>query len=310
MSTSSTRGIGLITTRPRRPDNGLLTQLKIDPGYLPWLIIALGLLVVYVPSFYSLFTSTWNTNEQSPGPIVLGISLWLLYRQWPKLSGSMPVAVGPVGWPLLVLGLAFYIVGRSQDIQAFEIGSLILVASAVALLLRGVAGLRSIRLPLFFMCFLIPLPGTFVSAVTLPFSIAVSSAVDNVLYAAGYPIAREGVILQLGQYQLLVATACAGLRTLFALEALGFVYLQVVRHSSLRRNLLLAVLILPISFAANVVRVILLSLITYHFGEGAGRGFLHDFAGIVLFTSALILIIAADWLLRPVSGGRNPAHAP
>jgi exosortase/archaeosortase family protein len=61
---------------------------------------------------------------------------------------------------------------------------------------------------------------------------------------------------------------------------------------------LLALLIVPISFVANVIRVITLSLITYHFGDAAGQGFLHGLAGIVLFLSALMLIVACDSLLR------------
>ena len=86
-------------------------------------------------------------------------------------------------------------------------------------------------------------------------------------------------MLQLGPYQLLVANACAGLHTFFALEALGLLYMNLVRHESLLRNLLLVVLIAPIAFAANVIRVIALALITYHFGDAAGQGFLHGFAG-------------------------------
>ena len=39
------------------------------------------------------------------------------------------------------------------------------------------------------------------------------------------------------------------------------------------RNVALAVLIVPISFTANVIRVIVLTLITYHFGDEAGQGF-------------------------------------
>ena len=62
----------------------------------------------------------------------------------------------------------------------------------------------------------------------------------TILFGVGYPIARTGVILQIGQYQLLVADACAGLHTLFSLEAMGLLYLNVVRHSSLLRNVLLA----------------------------------------------------------------------
>jgi exosortase len=126
----------------------------------------------------------------------------------------------------------------------------------------------------------------------------VSYVAEHLLYALGYPISRTGVILQVGQYQLMVADACAGLHTLFTLEAIGLMYLNVVRHSSLLRNIGLGILIVPISFAANVIRVIVLCLITYHFGDEAGQGFLHGFAGMVLFISALALIIATDTLLR------------
>lgn len=60
---------------------------------------------------------------------------------------------------------------------------------------------------------------------------------------------------------------------------------------------MLAVLIVPISLIANVLRVLSLTLITYYFGEAAGQGYLHVFAGLVLFLSALILIISIDRLL-------------
>ena len=104
--------------------------------------------------------------------------------------------------------------------------------------------------------------------------------------------------LQIGQYQLLVADACAGLQTLLTLEALGLFYLNLVNHSSVYRNVILAILIVPISFSANVIRVIVLTLITYHFGDAAGQGFLHDFAGMVLFVSALVLILSVDGILQ------------
>jgi exosortase/archaeosortase family protein len=72
----------------------------------------------------------------------------------------------------------------------------------------------------------------------------------------------------------------------------------LVRHASAARNVLLALIIMPISFTANVIRVMVLCLITYHFGDAAGQGFLHGFAGVVLFLSALLLITGVDGLLR------------
>lgn len=145
---------------------------------------------------------------------------------------------------------------------------------------------------------MIPLPGVLVDAVTLPMKIAVSYVAEDILYFFNYPISRTGVILQIGQYQLLVADACAGLHTLISLEALGLLYLNIVKHDSLLRNIALATLIIPISFTANVIRVIVLTLVTYYFGDAAGQGFIHGFAGILLFVVALILIISVDSLLQ------------
>jgi exosortase/archaeosortase family protein len=43
-----------------------------------------------------------------------------------------------------------------------------------------------------------------------------------------------------------------------------------------------------------VVRVVVLVLVTYHFGDAAGQGFVHGFAGLVLFIVALLFILAVD----------------
>jgi hypothetical protein len=67
----------------------------------------------------------------------------------------------------------------------------------------------------------------------------------QLLYALGYPVGRIGVILTWGQYQLLVADACAGLNSMFTLEALGLLYMNLTRYTSLARNTALAILLIP-----------------------------------------------------------------
>ncbi|WP_199538590.1 MULTISPECIES: exosortase B [unclassified Duganella] len=277
-------------TRPRPITADLLQE---------WLLLVVGFLVLYVPSFYTLFTGVWMSEEQAHGPIILGLSLWLLWRQRDEV---MRVAVRQhtsyVGWSVFVFGLLMYIAGRSQQILAFEIGSFVLITGAILLIKLGPAAMRLVWFPFFFMLFMIPLPSAVVTTLTLPMKMAVSYVCEHLLFWAGYPIARTGVILQIGQYQLLVADACAGLQTLLTLEALGLFYLNVVRHTSAFRNFALAALIIPISFTANVTRVAALTLITYYFGDAAGQGFLHGFAGMVLFISALTLILSIDSLLQ------------
>jgi exosortase B len=265
---------------------------------LAWLPVMLGLAVLYLPSLYDLFTGIWADDAQMHGPIVLGISCWLIYRNWSAmLEASRGEQTSAWGWPVFVFGLLLYALGRSQDILIFEVGSVIWLLIALALLNFGPKALKAQWFALFFMLFMVPLPGAVVDTVTMPMKMAVSYVAEQVLFWVGYPIGRSGVILQIGQYMLLVADACAGLHTLLTLEALGLLYLNLVRRDSLFRNVGLAILIVPISFTANVIRVMALSLITYHFGDEAGQGFLHGFAGMVLFLSALLLIIGFDGLL-------------
>lgn len=290
------------TSHPHRIEAGFVE-------FLPWLIAGAGLIFMYAGSFVDLFRTIWATDDQAHGPIVLALSIWLLWRKWPQIS-ALPAdgADAALAWPVLAIGVVSYVLGRSQGILIFEVGSLVWMVAGILLLLRGLAAVRIAAFALFFMLFMIPLPGVVVDTLTAPMKMAVSYVAEQVLYAVGYPIARTGVILQIGQYQLLVADACAGLHTLFTLEALGLLYLNVVRHASVLRNVALAILIVPISFAANVIRVMALTLITYHFGDEAGQGFLHGFSGMVLFMSALLLIIGADSLLRfGVRNGRAAA---
>ncbi|MET3132130.1 exosortase B [Oxalobacteraceae bacterium GrIS 1.11] len=272
-----------------------------------WLPIVVGFLALFVPTFYNLFRGVWSTEEQAHGPIILVLSLWLATRSWGTVCDLAPPARARTGWVICVFSLILYIFGRSQQIVSFEISSFILMMGAILLIKRGGRALRILWFPFFFMLFMIPLPSSVVTTLTMPMKMAVSYVTEHLLFWAGLPIARTGVILQIGQYQLLVADACAGLQTLLTLESLGLFYLNVVRHTSAVRNIGLALLIVPISFTANVIRVCVLTLITYYFGDAAGQGFLHGFAGMVLFISALVLIISVDSFLQYVS---RPKLAP
>jgi len=146
----------------------------------------------------------------------------------------------------------------------------------------------------------VPLPYSAVMAITGPLKSAVSVVATYGMSALGYPIGRSGVVITIGQYQLLVAEACAGLQTMFTLEAMGLLYTNLMAYRSAVRSMILAVMVVPVAFCANVVRVIILVLITYHLGDEVGQGFVHGFAGLVLFAVALGFIMGFDRLLGAV----------
>jgi exosortase B len=200
------------------------------------------------------------------------------------------------------------VVGRSQEIALFEIGALAPILAGTLLAMRGRAALRVFWFPLFFVIFMLPLPGTFTDALTGPLKQYVSEISENVLYAAGYPIARNGVVLTIGQYQLLVADACSGLNTMFSLSALGALFMYLTARTSPLHNTIMLLSILPIAFIANVVRVLVLILITYHFGDEAGQGYLHGSAGLVLLMAALSALLLLDGILARVIKPKPPVR--
>ena len=123
----------------------------------------------------------------------------------------------------------------------------------------------------------------------------------SLLYALGYPIANSGVVIQIAQFELLVAAACAGLNSILSLSAICLFYGYLRHRSDIVQLSLIALAIIPVAILSNFVRIIVLILITYYFGEAAAQGFLHNFAGLTMFLAAIISIFAYDeavWRVR------------
>jgi exosortase B len=269
----------------------------IDPWALAAVLLGLGF--VFVPTYMRLAEGVWATDEQGHGPIILAVALWLIFSKRDELATcSSNAAARAMGWAAFTFAMLVFIIGRSQDVLALEVLAKIIVFGALLLVFGGFRALRLTWFPLFFMLFMVPLPETLVAAATSPLKSAVSYVAANILYAMGYPVGRSGVVLTVGQYQLLVADACAGLNSMFTLEALGLLYMNLMRYTSVARNVTLAILIIPIAFIANIIRVMVLVLVTFHFGDAAGQGFVHDFAGMVLFMVALVLMLITDSVLN------------
>lgn len=268
---------------------------KVDMVVVLTLLAGFGLL--YAPAYVELARTVWSTDEQGHGPIILAVSVWLLYSHRHALAALPAKPQWLLGGGAMLFGLAAYILGRSQSFLLLEVGSQLPVLIGLILLFLGRSALRLVWFPLFFLVFMTPFPEALVAAVTGPLKSAVSVVAAELIYQVGYPVSRVGVILNVGQYQLLVADACAGLNSMFTLEALGLLYMNMMKYTSVTRNVVLSILVVPIAFIANVVRVMILVLITYHFGDAAGQGFVHSFAGMVLFLVGLVLVLVTDYLL-------------
>jgi exosortase B len=261
-----------------------------------WLLLA-GWCAMFGPTYWDLSGTIWQSDEQFHGVIILLVVAWLIWDKRLAAVAEPPAPRTLAGSLLFGFGLLLYILGRSQDILIFEVGAQIPVLAGALLILQGRSALRALWFPVLYFVFMVPLPGILVDAMTGPLKQWVSILAENILYTLGYPIARSGVTLSIGPYQLLVADACSGLHSMFSLSALGLLYMYLMARKSWLHNLIMAASILPIAFAANIVRVLILVLITYHLGDEAGQGFLHGMAGMVLIITALLFFFLLDGVL-------------
>lgn len=275
-----------------------LDWLKSRP--FPFWALAIGLATLAIPSLISLAQEAWTKEAGVHGPIVMATGIWLLVRSWPEISTlAVPgrVWLGSLG---MLIALPIYILGRAFGFISVEIAALLLLLLAVAYLYIGAAALKRIWFPIFYMGFVVPLPGWFMDQITAPLKVFVSWSATHILSFVGYPIVREGVTLYVDQYQLLVEDACAGLNSIISLTAIGLFYIYLLHNASWRYAMLLFVWIIPAAIFANLIRVMLLVLITYHFGNAAAQGFLHSTAGLVMFVAALLGVFLVDKLMDPI----------
>ena len=283
-------------------------RTDIAPATIGWFVILLALSAMYVPTYWAAADSTWQSEDNAHGALVLAVVLWLFWRQRKLITDSPNHPSRALGGVSFTLGLLFYVYGRALESRSFEFLSPVLVMSGLLLVIKGREALKAAWFPVLYLLFTIPLPAVVVDTLTGPLKQWISALVVNGLYGLGYPISRAGVMISIGQYQLLVADACSGLHSMFSMAAIGTLYMYLRNSSSKSHNLAMLASMIPISFFANIIRVGLLVLITYYLGDEAGQGILHGAAGMALMLFSLACLFGIDSLFgRHVKPKASPS---
>jgi len=272
-----------------QPQKSLIRSISLAD-----LVLIAGAAALLLPTMIQVGKFNWTTEQGGHGPIVLATGLWLLFRelkasQAPRRPGNLFVGTAAVA-----LLLAVYAVARITGI--LEIEALAMYGALImgSYLLFGGRLIRSIWFPLLYLALTLPPPDTVVAAITQPIKIAISQWAVSLLHTLGYPIASSGVTIQIAQYELLVAAACAGLNSIISLGAICLFYGYLRHRTNFASFAVIVASVIPIAIFSNFVRVLILILITYYLGESAAQGFLHDFAGLTMFAVALVTVFVID----------------
>ena len=253
---------------------------------LIWLIVA----ILYSPTFYQLYRSRWENIDYTHAYFILPISLWLVWRKrveiFDNIKNFNPAKPGLLPLLPLVIGALIFIFGWRQEYLSLTSFSLIPVTAGLVLYLYGPRVLKALWFPILYLLLLVPPPLGILDNITLPMRYGISVLTEVILKAVHYPITRDGLLLSMGGHEIYMGPACSGFRSLITMISLGLVYVYLQKGSGKKKTILLSSII-PLALLGNLIRVLGVCMVTYHFGEKTGAQF-HDTSGFVIF----IILIA------------------
>ena len=272
-----------------------------------WAAIVAGFALL-VTSFWwtgKWMITRWETDSgyYSHGWLVLPVSVVLLWLNRKQLA-ACPRKSNLWGLVIVAPALLLHIVGAGLVAGVVSGIALIGLLGGLVLTLFGWRMLKLTWFPIMFLIFMVPIPAVVIEKISFNMKLMAAAVAAKVIDFMGLVVVRDGSIIHLPaseyipRYQrLIVDDVCSGLKYLISLTAFGALYAYIAQVKYRAKAILFAVSV-PISFVANVLRVILMVLVAYRWGVESVEGKVHDFFGIMLFVVAFIFLFMMEWLLR------------
>ena len=269
-----------------------------------WLVVAaIGSIAFFWKGFEALL-SAWTRPEYSYGPLVPIITGYMTLREIKRHPITVFDDSRIPGILVLIFGMLIGLLGNLSEIPDFVSYGFIVSVGGLVLVMAGKQGFRFWPgwLHLFFM---IPLPSILYWRVSTTLQYISSHLGVAFIKLAGVPVLLDGNVIDLGQYQLLVAEACNGLRYLFPLLSFGWLF-AVLYEGRRWHRVVLFVSTVPITILMNSFRIGVIGVLVNYFGIKQAEGFLHLFEGWIIFVACIILLYVEAWVLnRFFSGGER-----
>jgi len=267
------------------------------------------LLILFMGAYWVPLHGTanvWFTNEDySYGPIIPLISAYLI---WDKRSMLRDVQIKS-SWmflPVLVVCvmLSLYgILGSSGNISRPVLPILLILFTVFCF---GKALTGRLLFPLAFLIFMVPIPAFLERTLGMYLKSVSSQLGGSLISLLNIPVHVSGNVIDLGVTQLQVVDACSGIRYLFPLIALGFVYAYFFERVLWKKVFCVAATI-PIAVLTNGLRIGVTGILMNTFGPKAAEGFFHDFTGWLLFLVSFAFLFILGRILAFFPPKRVPA---
>lgn len=253
----------------------------------------------------------WNSEHSyySHGPLIVPIAVvtaWLIIRNrgLPLHSTRGSRAAGMA----LLLGALLVHLASMYALVTFVSGFMMIpVLAGCVLYLGGWPMLGRLWFPIAFLAFMVPLPDLTINDINFKLKMFAAEASTAIVNGLGVPAFLRGAELNLmGGKKLTVEDACSGLRSLISLLAFATLFTYACKLRGYKRWLLFSSAV-PVAVAANIVRIVVLTLVANHYGVSLAvpGGWVHDVMGFVVFVIAFCFLFLMEEVLDLLPGAKS-----
>lgn len=284
-----------------------------------WLICALVVIVLgFSRSLYDLARLSLNSELYSYVPLVPFISLYIVWLNRDRLAGTgLPhrrLGAFLLAGAGLTLGVYWLLrpslaAGSGLDRIAVTTLSFVLAIAGACAWFAGRPAFQSLRFPLMFLAFMIPIPGAALGAVETFLQHGSAVFAKAFFSLAGSTYFAQGLVIELPGITLHVAPECSGIRSTLVL----FIVSVLTGHFFLRSAagcILLSLAVLPLALLRNGFRIFTIGELCTRIGPEMIDSYIHRQGGPIFFVLSLVpflllLVILLRWERR-----RFHRHAP
>ena len=257
------------------------------PVLCAWGILLAMFAWTYLGTLQWLWSKWLHEPDYGHGFFVPIFSLFLLWYRSDMVASAPLKGLWWAALPLFLLSglIRWAAIYFNFSIDHYSLFPLLL---GLTLLLGGWRGLHWAWPSIFFLVFMIPLPGAMAILLGRHLQTIATAASIYVIQTLGIAAVAQGNQIQLAAQTLEVADACSGIRMLMLFFAVC-VGAALVMRRPLWEKAVIVVSAVPIAIISNVARITVTAIISDLFGETCAN-FVHDYAGWAMMPLAMAIL--------------------
>lgn len=236
-------------------------------------------------------------GDYSHGWLIPFLSLFVVWHRRKEIAVATK-KISYAGLAVVVLSLLLHWLGMKAQQTRLSLFALVGLCWGIPFYIYGWHVARQLIFPCAYLIFCIPF--NFLDSVTHPLRIFATDVSAVLLNGIGIGVEASGARLHSltpGGFDLDVADACSGIRSLTAITALTAIYANITQRSSWKQWMIFF-LSIPLAIVGNIVRVFTTGIVAEVFGTDTAMQLYHDFSGFIIFMVVFVLLISAGSMLE------------